>query len=69
MPARRVARETDLGTEQQCTKCCEFWPADGEFFYSNRKGLYSYCKACYFDMPSVRAKLGRGVPKREAPCA
>ena len=33
---KRVPRpkiETELGTEILCSRCKDFWPADGEFFY------------------------------------
>ena len=40
---------TELGLEKQCSKCGDYYPADNEFFYSNRTnsdGLDCYCKAC-----------------------
>ncbi|MGA0610525.1 hypothetical protein [Caldimonas sp. KR1-144] len=43
-------RTTDLGAEKYCTRCNEWWPADGEFFYSDPTGLaglFYCCKACY----------------------
>jgi hypothetical protein len=43
-------RNTELGPEKLCSKCNEYWPADKEFFYTNKKakdGLYHWCKACY----------------------
>lgn len=45
--------------EQTCTKCGESWPADTEFFFADkgkRLGLSYTCKACYEELPSVRAK-------------
>lgn len=38
--------ETDLGREQRCSKCREYWPADTEFFHQLRDRLSSWCKAC-----------------------
>ena len=36
--------------EKRCIRCHDYWPADGEFFYtapSRADGLYEVCKACY----------------------
>jgi hypothetical protein len=52
----------ELFTERICTKCGESWPADTEFFYIDKNkagGLSNICKACFEDMPSVRAKRAR----------
>ncbi|SAI74603.1 Uncharacterised protein [Bordetella ansorpii] len=43
----RKTTETELGTEAQCARCQEFWPADGDFFYTSNGKLHSWCKACY----------------------
>lgn len=40
-------RQTELGLEQRCPRCGDYWPADTEFFYSNGTRLMSACKACY----------------------
>lgn len=43
-------REALEGTEKFCTKCVEWWPADGEFWYPSKEGvlgLWYCCKACY----------------------
>lgn len=40
---------TELGEEKRCLACCEFWPADLEFFASQpsaRDGLSTRCLAC-----------------------
>lgn len=48
--ARIPARvRTELGEEKRCLACCEFWPADEEFFAGQRTakdGLSSRCLAC-----------------------
>lgn len=41
---------TELGTEKRCPRCNEYWPADTDFFYSQKgkkDGLHDWCKACY----------------------
>ena len=43
-------RRSEDGLEKRCTRCNDWWPADGEFFYSNPRhvaGLADWCKACY----------------------
>ena len=48
--------------EQTCTKCNESWPADTEFFFTDKLkklGLSHTCKACYEELPSVKAKRAR----------
>ena len=53
--ARRFApklRVTECGTEKLCTRCNEWWPADGEFFAPDSQGsgqLYHYCRACHIE--------------------
>lgn len=45
--------------EKQCNKCREYWPANTEFFYTDRKrldGLRHTCKACTYEYPSARRK-------------
>lgn len=45
--------------EQSCNKCGESWPADTEFFFVDKRkklGLSHTCKACFEDLPSVKAK-------------
>lgn len=57
-------RETIDGTEKLCSRCEEWWPADGEFFWSDKNGLlglFYCCKACYYDMDK---RPGRTSGKR-----
>jgi hypothetical protein len=44
--------ETELGTEIRCSKCRDFFPADGEFFYSTNGMYSSWCKACHTESTS-----------------
>ncbi|MFQ1821124.1 hypothetical protein ACK36T_03385 [Aeromonas veronii] len=39
---------TELGLEQRCPRCGEFWPWDTEFFgvASDASGLSSWCRGC-----------------------
>jgi hypothetical protein len=48
--------ETELGEEQFCGSCCEFWPADAEFFNVTKESMGYECKAC-----QIERKLSRGV--------
>lgn len=48
--------------EQTCTKCNESWPADTEFFFTDKlkkSGLSHTCKACFEELPSVKAKRAK----------
>lgn len=48
--------------EQTCTKCNESWPADTEFFFADKGkalGISSTCKACFEELPSVKAKRAK----------
>lgn len=48
-----LARVTELGAEKKCVRCGEWWPADREFFYADRKrpdGHFSTCRACRADI-------------------
>lgn len=48
--------------EQTCTKCNESWPADTEFFFADKGkalGISHTCKACFEELPSVKAKRAR----------
>ncbi|MFY3625478.1 hypothetical protein ACOTFH_02540 [Achromobacter xylosoxidans] len=51
--------ETELGTEIQCSRCKDFWPADREFFYTARGKLHPWCKACYLSDEKVIQKTER----------
>ncbi|WP_283445265.1 hypothetical protein [Noviherbaspirillum suwonense] len=37
---------TELGPEQACRRCGEFWPADAEFFITCKGRLQTLCRAC-----------------------
>lgn len=46
-----------------CSGCQEYYPADTEFFYRDRResdGLRSICKACYSELPSVQKRQAKG---------
>ncbi|MFP3343347.1 hypothetical protein R0J87_12635 [Halomonas sp. SIMBA_159] len=46
-----------------CSGCQEYYPADTEFFYRDRReadGLRSKCKACYSELPSVQKRQAKG---------
>lgn len=54
-------REAPEGTEKLCTKCSEWWPADSEFWYSDRNGVLGLnycCKACYAENDKRRGRTG-----------
>jgi hypothetical protein len=42
---RRII-ETELGEEQYCASCDEFWPTDSEFFSVAGPRLSYVCRAC-----------------------
>lgn len=55
----------DIGLEKRCTICCEYWPADTEFFFTapgTPGGLLSSCKDCY--CISTGRSAGARVKKR-----
>jgi hypothetical protein len=46
-------RMVDGVLERRCSRCHDYWPADSEFFFSNKgksDGLNDYCKACYHEI-------------------
>lgn len=48
--------------EQTCSKCNESWPADTEFFVSDKAkalGIRDTCRACFEELPSVKAKRAK----------
>lgn len=54
-------RETELGIEARCSKCGEFWPADGEFFFTCKGRVHSWCKDCYLqDLVAKGKRPGYG---------
>jgi hypothetical protein len=44
-----VRRESELGTERQCTCCQSFWPEDREFFATKRGRVLPECRACTYE--------------------
>lgn len=53
------------GLQKQCCRCHDYWPADSEFFYTDKKGsdgLFGFCKACYIEK---RFPNGRRIQKLE----
>jgi len=53
---KRLSIETELGTEIQCAKCLDFWPADPEFYFFSKGKAHSWCKDCYRNDPKQIAK-------------
>ena len=50
--------------EKVCIKCDEGWPADSEFFFSDKRkpdGLMSICKACYNERPCMVRRKQKAV--------
>lgn len=47
---------TELGLEQRCPHCGEFWPWDSEFFglTGQQDRLQSWCRSCMNEMYRVR---------------
>ncbi len=52
-------RETELGRERMCSQCGEYWPDDGEFFYTKRGKTAQPCKACYEQIYRPRKRLAK----------
>jgi hypothetical protein len=52
---RRII-ETELGEEQFCGACHEFWPMDAEFFNVSERSVGYECKACLIDRKMVRSR-------------
>jgi len=54
-PQARNTRETPEGTERRCSRCTEWWPADGEFFNKGQGNtLQSWCRACMSEARKAR---------------
>ncbi|MCQ4242394.1 hypothetical protein [Stutzerimonas stutzeri] len=54
MPRVRIA---NYAPEKLCTKCAEYWPADGEFFYTaGQTRLSSWCKACTNEVRNAKRR-------------
>lgn len=47
---------------KRCSRCCDYWPADSEFFFANKNGdgIDNTCRACYMER---RYPNGRGQKK------
>lgn len=64
-----MKRVNEDGEEEKfCRKCKEWWPADTEFFYSNKSqpdGLYRYCIACYLEYRRKRYHTGIGKSRQQ----
>ena len=66
---RRMA-ETELGEEQWCGSCGEFWPTDDEFFVVTATSLGYVCKACISErrrkrpLASARSSSWRCVERK-----
>lgn len=61
-------RTTDLGAEARCSKCRDWWPADGEFYFMLRGRPHSWCKACYIADKVAKGRnpgYGRGTPHQD----
>lgn len=58
----RIEKQT---LEKRCKCCQDYWPADGEFFYSapdRPDGLYEVCKACYSERQRESAARHEATP-------
>lgn len=64
IPRNRATIETELGTEAQCSRCFDFFPADTEFFFASKGKAHSWCKACHVEAPSQVAKSHRRKAQR-----
>jgi hypothetical protein len=53
--------ETELGEEQFCAGCQEFWPLDREFFVFSRSSVSYECKACIEERKSAAKRGLRGI--------
>lgn len=51
-----VAKHCLVGKEKRCPKCCEWWPADGEFYGTRPDTGYlrSWCRACESEADAER---------------
>lgn len=66
IPRNRATIDTELGTEAQCSRCEEFFPADTEFFFASKGKVHSWCKACHSEVPCMVAKAERRKLQRAA---
>lgn len=47
-------RSSELGDEQLCPGCGEFWPVDAEFFSMSARHLSYVCRACQAENLAAR---------------
>ena len=56
-----LAGEEDLGIQQQCRRCRDWWPYHPDFFYiahhCNR--LSGMCRACYREVQTEQQRVRR----------
>ncbi|MES2755987.1 MAG: hypothetical protein V4693_01330 [Pseudomonadota bacterium] len=50
----RRMRSSEIGDEQFCHGCAEFWPVDAEFFAMSARYLSYVCKACQVELTRAR---------------
>lgn len=53
--------ETELGEEQFCAGCEEFWPLDQEFFVFSRSSVSYECRACTEERKSIKKRRASGA--------
>ncbi len=52
--------QTELGEEQFCGSCREFWPTDAEFFKVSKQSLAYECHACLIERKLARLAVAKG---------
>ncbi|MBL8165694.1 MAG: hypothetical protein JNJ61_27165 [Anaerolineae bacterium] len=66
----RIDPDTDE-TEQQCSRCKEWWPQDREFYHYSNGNPSPTCKACYEESRkrsrSTKAQVRRATPPKLPP--
>ncbi|MES2257087.1 MAG: hypothetical protein V4724_01145 [Pseudomonadota bacterium] len=50
----RRMRSSEIGEEQLCQACGEYWPVDAEFFAMSERYLSYICKACQSELARAR---------------
>lgn len=68
-PQTVVTGEEELGPQQLCRTCGEWWPADREFFYLDRgraSGMETMCRACWAE---YQANRRAGIHRPVSPTA
>lgn len=49
---RGIYKQEPDGLYRRCSRCRDYWPADSEFFFTDKNdadGLGCWCKACYME--------------------